>query len=432
MSKMSEQQQQRFVASMLHDELECVSITGLARKLEVSQSQASRMLEETATKAGNRNYQAHYVTREKEMLKNDHDDDVPCTVFRLTEEPYSKTNDSGSSSKFLYSLAMMTKDGAQQEQHCESLSAAHEREMAHFRDLVTDNHLSTILSETARFDLIQPSPLVRAAYDESIRIGSSSGEHAMDVEATTVSAAPIATRGGPKKTTTAASFFSAKAAASNKKKEAESKPATTKTASNHPPVASAKSEEKENSVSKARGSSKVGIVDDNFVGDEESDDEEMDHKHQSHAEYESDDDSQPLDTKAAAKTSKKQHLTIDDSSDDEPAAVKETTKKSRTKRKDEPVASGAMDAFATKKDAASNGGTAHKRRRKKLVEKTTMDASGYLHTETQEIWEDIPSDEEEVKVAPVVAKKAAPKPVASKKNAASMKQGSLMGFFKKK
>ena len=64
-----------------------------------------------------------------------------------------------------------------------------------------------------------------------------------------------------------------------------------------------------------------------------------------------------------------------------------------------------------------------KKRRKRLVETTSMDASGYLHTETQVIWEDV-SDEEDV-----VVKKAPVKKVVSK---SGMKQGSLMGFFGKK
>lgn len=64
-----------------------------------------------------------------------------------------------------------------------------------------------------------------------------------------------------------------------------------------------------------------------------------------------------------------------------------------------------------------------KKRRKRLVEKTTMDANGYLRTETQAIWEEM-SDEDEVAVKKVPVKKV------SAKN--GMKQGSLMGFFGKK
>jgi hypothetical protein len=48
-----------------------------------------------------------------------------------------------------------------------------------------------------------------------------------------------------------------------------------------------------------------------------------------------------------------------------------------------------------------------------------------LHTETQELWEDV-SDEEEPVVKEAIPKKAQGKSVKH------MKQGSLTGFFKKK
>jgi len=64
-----------------------------------------------------------------------------------------------------------------------------------------------------------------------------------------------------------------------------------------------------------------------------------------------------------------------------------------------------------------------KKRRKRLVETTTMDANGYLHTETQAIWEDVSESEE------IVVKQAPVTKVTAKNG---MKQGSLMGFFGKK
>jgi hypothetical protein len=64
-----------------------------------------------------------------------------------------------------------------------------------------------------------------------------------------------------------------------------------------------------------------------------------------------------------------------------------------------------------------------KKRRKKLVEKTTMDAHGYMHTETHVEWEEIDvADEPSINVE---KKKVV-------KNTKNMKQGSLMGFFAKK
>ena len=64
-----------------------------------------------------------------------------------------------------------------------------------------------------------------------------------------------------------------------------------------------------------------------------------------------------------------------------------------------------------------------KKRRKKLVEKTTMDEHGYMHTETHVEWEEISVVDEPP--AAVVEKKVI-------KNTKNMKQGSLMGFFSKK
>lgn len=61
-----------------------------------------------------------------------------------------------------------------------------------------------------------------------------------------------------------------------------------------------------------------------------------------------------------------------------------------------------------------------KKRLKKMVEKTTMDEHGYMHTETTVVWEEVDD------IAPVKPKRKA---VKSTKN---MKQGNLMGFFAKK
>lgn len=80
---------------------------------------------------------------------------------------------------------------------------------------------------------------------------------------------------------------------------------------------------------------------------------------------------------------------------------------------------------------------ANKRRRKRkaMLEKTSVDESGYIYTETQTVWEDVPSSEDEHEL--VAGKNIAPQHLTdtSKKTTAkpkSMKQQSLMGFFKKK
>ena len=101
---------------------------------------------------------------------------------------------------------------------------------------------------------------------------------------------------------------------------------------------------------------------------------------------------------------------------------------------EQPVEDDAVEK-AAKVNATSNDGAKHKRRRKTLVEKTFTDENGYLYTETQTIWEDVPSDEEDASV--LTNKKstgAAPGKKAQKVSGPpkAMKQGSLMGFFTKK
>jgi len=106
---------------------------------------------------------------------------------------------------------------------------------------------------------------------------------------------------------------------------------------------------------------------------------------------------------------------------------------------------GAIDAFASTK-SKSNGTMRHttstngnkvQRQRKKLVEKTTMDKNGYIHTEMVEVVEDIPSDEDENQKPTrsqlsTTSTKQKTKPKAKAKNTKNMKQAGLMGFFAKK
>lgn len=88
-----------------------------------------------------------------------------------------------------------------------------------------------------------------------------------------------------------------------------------------------------------------------------------------------------------------------------------------------------------KKNAITNDGAKQRRRRKRMVEKTFTDENGYLYTETQAVWEDVPSDEEDVSaLASKKAPGAGPGKKAKKSSAPpkALKQGSIMGFFKKK
>jgi hypothetical protein len=68
--------QQRQVSSLLHDELQCLTVSGLATRLGVSRSTAAHLLEEAArdkTKS-DRSYQANYVVEKQEKTN-----DVSCT-----------------------------------------------------------------------------------------------------------------------------------------------------------------------------------------------------------------------------------------------------------------------------------------------------------------------------------------------------------------
>ena len=111
---------------------------------------------------------------------------------------------------------------------------------------------------------------------------------------------------------------------------------------------------------------------------------------------------------------------------------------------EEETKTGAMDAFTQKKDkpahtagSTSSGGA--KKRRKKTVEETTIDANGYMRTETITVWEDVSDEEVEVKAKPsgVAKKTVAPKAkgksaVKTGKSGGPKKQAGLASFFAKK
>ena len=92
----------------------------------------------------------------------------------------------------------------------------------------------------------------------------------------------------------------------------------------------------------------------------------------------------------------------------------------RSTEEDEERVDGNADSSSTKRRA----------RRKKWVPKTTMDSSGYLHTQMQEVWEEIPSDEE-VQLIKNKPKRAIIDKKKPAKKGSKLKQGSLSAFFKK-
>ena len=92
---------------------------------------------------------------------------------------------------------------------------------------------------------------------------------------------------------------------------------------------------------------------------------------------------------------------------------------------------GAMDDFASQKHTTivkEDTTSKSRRRRKVLQHRTTADENGYIHTETVEVWEDVPSDEEQEKPTRSVVVAAPQKKQPPK----AKKQQNLMGFFQKK
>lgn len=361
------------------------------------------------------------------------------TVFRLTQTEYS-IDAMHVEDRYLYALRCSPPAAT-----TDTLESAHERRNARIRDNLTDNAniMETILlPNNKNQDVIVPSPAMAQALHESIQAGLQQRNVVLaDNSSKSTSTSTSLTR-GPKKATTAASFFAKQQQDRKTTSTVVPKKEDTTVASVTKPVAkkevpakkkkeaqedtpAKKEDEKENSDVK-----KVGNADD-FVGDMDDDD---------------DDDDDSVDRKPVApkvpvrpqpRTVRIQSDNDDDDSEDD---------KPKTNRRKKEVASGAMDAFVAKPsdsstaaDAAGAGPQPKRRRRKRLVTTTSMDAHGYLHTETHEQWEDILSDEEEIPPKPAAIQ---PATAATKKTSLSskkpnsgksgLKQGSITGFFQKK
>lgn len=323
----------------------------------------------------------------------------------------------------------------------ESVHTAHEKNMAQYRDMLQEedspqaSHTTMALEPTLHQHSIQSEDFgkermtAHASQEQRLSGRVVAGAGASMPSSNRMTAA---SKKPARKATTAANFFASKpsskskatsTATTKKTSTAKKPPAAKKTKTDHtkPKAAykkkkkkndgpedmdvddddddTAVQEEKENSVNK-----KVGNADD-FVGDEDEDEDFL----ESERERKRRNDAREKKTKARA--TKKTKEPVEEEDDDEPVDK----------------VHGAMDAFAQHQEKKPQAVSKNKRR-KRLVEKTTMDANGYIHTETQAVWEDV-DDEEEEESAPA---KAAPVKKAPIKNTKNMKQGSLMGFFKKK
>lgn len=391
----------------------------------------------------------------------------------------------------------------------ESLEAAHERDLAFERDisqqpyssqstLVNDNDgdvwmirpndeiVTVLLQEHHPNDAVRPTRLEEAAAPQL-----TTGHQKY--------------RGGPQKVTTAASFFGKSSGSSSKKSaistalSSSAKRSTQSTAATgaRGKTHTASEEGKENTQSAnsvdekdtAKGQSIkktttattttmhepteslsvaepriIGDVDD-FVGDMEEDDDDDDdeddaeiwNKIDDNDRMEVDDPKKALKAKSTrSKRSEKQNKDNGEENDEDVDAMDidvEVKKRRTSSKKLRPVVvSGAMDAFAVVKPTVvveqPTQGNQRRRRRKTLVDKTTVDANGYLHTETQEVWVDVSDDDEVVAIGADVTqgarsqagkdttKQMKPANIKTVKGGpqkkAPMKQGNLMGFFQKK
>ena len=380
-------------------------------------------------------------------------------VFRLQSSTKASTilddggeNSSRKNQTTLFALAPL--DGT------EMITTAHERDMVQWREMVENSKYD--LSSIANSSIAPADDLATVEARENKYDNTNFDDKNASKKSSSSIHKPFA--GQRAKAVTAKEFFggNSKKTASNKKatssssttsstsvaatadsKKPEKKSFFGSTSNTKP---KAQTEEKENKKNQKASSSrptsssrkKVGNADD-FVADEE----------------ESDDDEEVVQATTAS-TKKKSTRKVapvpppmdDDHEEDDIDPATESPSPPQSPQK----VHGAMDAFAerTKKTkspdhsypASSQQGEGRKRkRRKKMVEKTSL-VNGYLRTEVQAVWEDIPTDEEEEeekkwqeKQQQIATKK---KQIAgtggggNKSKPQQMKQKSLMGFFAKK
>jgi hypothetical protein len=360
--------------------------------------------------------------------------------------------------------------------------------MADSRDILNRSPRSlllVVLSPPSNSNAVGAPPLIAASTEMQVLWQNSLQLAAASVGGTGggVLAASVA---GPssqiiRTKTTAASFFksseAAKASGNSKRKGVSS--SSSKAATSSFAVTKIKSEdEKENKESRAKvkieppaaniaaakSAIKIGNADD-FVGDmdTDSDDEEGEERAGdavmrdafSGDEYETADNesfSAPASKPPPANKRAPQPALSSFSSKGRPGVQhprdgsdnEEDDKKDVVANAPAKQLSGAMDAFATTATALPPvDAKPATRMRKRVVEKTFKDEHGYLQTELQEVWEEVPveaamggtlpSKQVTVNAAPAAA---LPKAVSSNKSGAGkasvktgLKQGSLKGFF---
>lgn len=316
-------------------------------------------------------------------------------------------------SSFLYAVA--PSEGDEDTDNNNVLLSAHELTLAKWRDAIRNNDTEQIAKCTKPAQDIVAQSL--ESNDDWQNRWNMYHTPTSDLGSASVSRASAPTAFGKKKTVTAASFFGKSAKSSSTSTNTQQKSKSTlssdsqtvkkKSVANSMFQKKTAQEEKENKHNKQRTESKpavekkvVGNADD-FVGDDESSDDES---------------VNPVEVPPSPK--KRDQPDVNEN--DETAQVEEIDLMDvdQDPKKEENM------------ETESSPAPKKRGRRKKLVQKTSVDSKGYFHTETQEIWEDIPSDEEPERIKPkkTTKKLAAP----AKKKAKGMKQGSIGSFFAKK
>lgn len=441
----NEQLRRKEVESLLRDEKECVTVSRLMTRFQISRSEASRLLwniyqdqHEHQTATSEAPFYPTVVSSTSTETTTSNGDRVACTVFSFNSTKPDVED-------FLYSLSPVS--SADQNQQTGVLACCHEQSLAVWRDLLRERNVEKMRkcvrasqdmvlslegdelnSLWARYLQRHDSPVIPTT---NISMVSS---HDKVKKSTTMSASAFFGTNSSKTTSTAAM--------SDKKhpEEVLSRPPT-KNQLQQPfaKKTDSVSQEKENDKNKLQllkdktteTSKTVGNADD-FVGDMDDDDEDEEEEDDAvHVKQQQSTRKQEPPEKKKTKTvhhqsnidkSKTGEVVDADISTD--SAVTTTNKK---------------ESYTSKMEVEENiksESPKRRPRRKQLMEKTTVDASGYLHTEIQEVWVDIPSDEE--KDTPSISLQMAKKKMEShtkrklNNNAApKMKQGSLTAFFKK-
>ena len=355
--------------------------------------------------------------------------------LETTLETIAKGSKQGESKYKIHSIALNTSSGAS------SILSAHMQTMSLLHD-----HQDTVFDPTIACDVIEPALEVERADKDDLRNQRVEGNGAVNEPKSGASngnkskpkvVTKKATATG-KKSTSAAAFFKTESEPKKKAKAADPKPADPK------PVETKKkaSATKKSSATKKTSIAKKAVVEekkpdspqkkkgsaDDFVGDMDEDEdflkEEEERKTRNAEKEKKHTRERKVKENTRQKTERRKPLPIAEGEDVEMDASDDGKE----------VVHGAMDDFASKKtvkrDSAKADDKGRKRRKQVLEEKTFVDESGFLRTETVSVWKEIEDGEDEK--ATTAKKSSSSAATAKPKNTKNMKQQGLMGFFGKK